>query len=190
VVGGAAAVIGGGLAVQYAESPSDAINFGGTTGLAVGSIGAGGVLVARFGVEQAGRIVLGAVGSSLTGTNLDFTKPVVPPSKLPTPSSNRLGDLDLSEIKVIQGTADQAGAPLEIVGSMARGARGQKKYIVYLIYPGTYPTSKDCKVDSVELTLHMESFREFITLLLGRRSGSSHSFQRRFNDSSSILVQV
>jgi RHS repeat-associated protein len=79
VVGGAAAVIGGGLAGHYAESSVDAVNIGGATGLGVGSIGAGGVLVARFGVEQAGRIVLGAVGSSLTGTNLDFTKPVVPP---------------------------------------------------------------------------------------------------------------
>jgi filamentous hemagglutinin len=83
VVGGAAAVIGGGLAGHYAESSGDAINIGGTTGVAVGAIGAGGVLVARFGVEQAGRIVLGAVGSSLTGTNVDFTKPGVPLSGLP-----------------------------------------------------------------------------------------------------------
>src|SRR5262249_47525021 len=48
-----------------------------------------------------------------------------------------LGDLDQAEVDGIQDIVDQAGRPLEVVGSAARGSRGLGSDIDYLVPPGS-----------------------------------------------------
>jgi hypothetical protein len=48
-----------------------------------------------------------------------------------------LGDLTRGEVEAIQGIVDQAGRPLEVVGSAARGRRGPGSDIDYLVPPGS-----------------------------------------------------
>ena len=48
-----------------------------------------------------------------------------------------MGDLTQSEIDAIQATVNQAGRPLEVVGSAARGCRGPTSDIDYLVPPGS-----------------------------------------------------
>jgi hypothetical protein len=50
-----------------------------------------------------------------------------------------LGDLTQEEVDSIQATVDQAGRPLNVVGSAARGARGPGSDIDYLVPPGSLP---------------------------------------------------
>src|SRR5262249_19733310 len=67
-------------------------------------------------------------------------------------AATRLGDLTPDEIKAIQTTVDQAGRPLEVVGSAAKGVRrgvgtelpigkgeGTRSDIDYLVPHGSFP---------------------------------------------------
>jgi hypothetical protein len=57
-------------------------------------------------------------------------------------SANRpsgLGDLTQGEADAIQSTVDQAGRPLEVVGSAAKGSRGPGSDIDYVVPPGSLP---------------------------------------------------
>jgi hypothetical protein len=57
-----------------------------------------------------------------------------PPILLP-----RLGDLSPREIAAIQGVVNQAGRPLEVVGSAARAARKPTSDIDYIAPPNSIP---------------------------------------------------
>ena len=48
-----------------------------------------------------------------------------------------LGDLTQAEVDGIQATVDQAGRPLAVVGSAARGPRGPRSDIDYLVPPAS-----------------------------------------------------
>lgn len=48
-----------------------------------------------------------------------------------------LGDLTISEVNQIQSVVDQAGRPLEVVGSAARGARTAASDIDYVVPPSS-----------------------------------------------------
>jgi len=52
------------------------------------------------------------------------------------------GDLTVDEIQQIQSVVNEAGRPLEVVGSAARGARKAKSDIDYVIPPASMPYYK------------------------------------------------
>ena len=55
------------------------------------------------------------------------------------PATPQLGDLTPGEITQIQSVVDEAGRPLEVVGSSASATRGLGSDIDYLVPPGSVP---------------------------------------------------
>ena len=55
------------------------------------------------------------------------------------PDTSSMGDLTSSEINQIQGVVNQAGRPIEVVGSAARGARTAGSDIDYVAPPSSLP---------------------------------------------------
>jgi hypothetical protein len=53
-----------------------------------------------------------------------------------------MGDLTRAEAKAIQGVVNEAGRPLEVVGSAARGARGAGSDIDYVVPPSSLQNFK------------------------------------------------
>jgi hypothetical protein len=53
-----------------------------------------------------------------------------------------LGDLSVFEVRQIQSVVDQAGRPLEVIGSAARGARGAGSDIDYIVSPSSQSAYK------------------------------------------------
>jgi hypothetical protein len=56
-----------------------------------------------------------------------------------SPRPPALGDLTVDEVRQIQAIVNQAGRPLEVVGSAARGMRKPGSDIDYLVPPGSLP---------------------------------------------------
>ncbi len=79
---------------------------------------------AGAGAGSALRGIAGAVGRQLLS---------------PSSQSPNMGDLARSEIDQIQSTVNQAGRPLEVVGSAARGARQVGSDIDYVAPPSSLP---------------------------------------------------
>jgi hypothetical protein len=52
-------------------------------------------------------------------------------------AASGLGDLTVSEVRQIQSVVNQAGRPLEVVGSAARGARNAASDIDYIVPPSS-----------------------------------------------------
>jgi hypothetical protein len=52
-------------------------------------------------------------------------------------AASGLGDLTVAEVKAIQAVVNQAGRPLEVVGSAARGARTAASDIDYVVPPSS-----------------------------------------------------
>jgi len=69
------------------------------------------------------------LSGSAVGENNDFRRCTI--------AARGMGDLTAAEAKAIQGIVNQAGRPLEVVGSAARGAREVGSDIDYVVPPSS-----------------------------------------------------